>query len=226
MTSPPPYGSVPGQPQGYPSGPTPQQGYPAGGTPPPAYGQQPAYAQQPPYPQPAYGHQPGYPAAGYAAAGYGAPRPAKRPGMVTAAAVLAFIWGGFAIIVGLLSVLASSVISVVNASCDSLNSADPSYPANCPMVSSVGTFLKVVSGGLIIVAILLIWGGVVAVSGKNGQVLVIGAALYLVLAIVSIIARSFGGSAVFGIVAPVLMIIFLLNPASKAWFKSKGAKTF
>ena len=32
----------------------------------------------------------------------------------------------------------------------------------------------------------------------------------------------FGG----GVVAPVLILVFMLNPRSKAWFKAKGGKTF
>ena len=70
----------------------------------------------------------------------------------------------------------------------------------------------------------------VALTGKNGQILVIGAAVYILLDIISIIvaisSSGFGATGVIGIVAPVLIAIFMLNPASKAWFKSKGAKTF
>ena len=167
---------------------------------------------------------------GYPPMGYGAPPVAARPGMVTAAAVLAFVWGGFAIIGGFFIVVASSALSAISASCQSVAGTDAQTAAACADVGGYSSFFKVITAGLIIVAILLIWGGVVALTGKNGQLLVIGAAVYIVLDIVSVIvfltSSGFGFTGVVGIIAPVLIAIFMLNPQSKAWFKSKGAKTF
>ena len=243
MTTPPPYGSTPGQPQGTPGGSSPagwnpnpsspadQQGYGQ-----PQYGQQPGYPQQPGYAPPASGYAPppGYPSApGYPPAGYPGGVPGQpgggRPGMVTAAAVLAFVWGAFAIIAGIVIVAASSVIAAASSTCASLSSDDPDYAAACRAVSSYSGFYKVLTAGLIIIAILLIWGGVVALTGKNAQILVIGAGLYLLLDIVSLIVASSGNrssSGFLGVVAPVLILVFMLNGRSKAWFKSKGARTF
>ena len=239
MTTPPPYGSVPGQADGYPQGPPPQPGYgPQGYAGPPtgaqpAYGAQQTYGQQPDYGQPpAYGQQfPGYPSApGYPPAGYGTPLTARRPGMVTAAAVLAFVWGGFAIIAGLIIVAASSVISSAADYCNS-TTVDSSVAADCNAVTRYSSGFKIITAGLIVVAILLIWGGVVALTGKNAQILVIGAGVYILLEIVALIisatsAGGFAGSGLVGIAAPVLIVIFMLNGTSKAWFRSKGAKTF
>jgi len=233
VTTPPSYGSTPEQPQGYPG--QPASGYPQGGpsgsTPQQAYGQQPDYGQQGGYgQQPAYPAAPGYPSAGYGTPGYGAPATGTRPGMVTAAAVLAFIWGAFAIIGGVIIVAASSVLSAASATCVGISSNDPDTAAACRAVSGYSGFFKIVTAGLIVVAILLIWGGVVALTGKNGQILVIGAAVYILLQIVSIIVsvsnNNFGFSGILGIVAPILILAFMLNPASRAWFRSKGAKTF
>ena len=241
MTTPPPYGSTPGQPQGYPPGqpnpgapgaypstgatPAPGYGQPQYGQQPPAYGQQPAYGQAP-----QYGQQPAYPAApGFPPAGYGAPLVAKRPGMVTAAAVLAFIWGAFAIIGGLVIIAASSVISTASAYCDSLSSSDAAS-VDCNAVTGYNGLFKAIAGVLAVVAVLLIWGGVVALTGKNGQLLVIGAGVFILLEIVELIvsatSSNFYGTGIIGVVAPVLMLVFMLNASSKAWFKSKGAKTF
>ncbi len=72
----------------------------------------------------------------------------------------------------------------------------------------------------------MIWGGVVALNGKNGQILVIACAVYAVLAIISAIASSFGFTSLLGFVIPVLIAVFMLNAQSKAWFKAKGGKTF
>lgn len=231
MTTPPPYGSTPGQPQGYPGQPAPgyPQGSPTGPAPQPAYGQQPGYDQQPAYgQQPAYPQAPGYPPTAYGATGSGEPAPAARPGMVTAAAVLAFIWGAFAIIAGLVIVAASSLVSSAADYCNSLSDANGT--AGCSTVTGYSSFFKVLTAGLVVVAILLIWGGVVALTGKNGQILVIGAGVYLLLDLLSVIVSVSGNNSasngLLGIVAPVLILVFMLNPGSKAWFRSKGAKTF
>lgn len=236
MSTPPPYGSTPGQPQGYPGQPAPgdPQGNQTGPSQQPVYGQQAGYGQQPPYGQqpaygqPAYAQVPGYPPTAYGAPGSGAPAPAARPGMVTAAAVLAFVWGAFAIIGGLVIVAASSIVSSAANYCNSLSDANGT--AGCNTVTGYSSFFKVVTAALILVAILLIWGGVVALTGKNGQILVIGAGVYLLLDLISVIVsvsgNNFASSGLLGIVAPVLILVFMLNSASKAWFKSKGAKTF
>lgn len=202
---------------------------PPNGTPPPAdpyggqqYGQQPypqqPYAQQPP----AYGGPPGYPPPAYGAppAGY-AP---ARPGMVTAAAVLSFVWGGLSIISSLITMAAGSVLSSVSSNCvgsDELGNL-------CSATSGWGGFFIIVSIVLIVAAGLLIWAGVVALNGKNGKIGVIAGGLLIVLQIVSMIASGFAGVgfAVFGVIVPVLIIVFLINPASKAWFKAKGGQTF
>lgn len=241
MTTPPPYGSTPGQPPGYSGGSSPAGstgGSSAGWTPPPG-GDQQGYGQpqygQPQYSQPQYGQQPGYPPPGYPAApgyppvGYpGRPGGTGRPGMVTAAAVLAFVWAAFAIITGLVIVAASSIVSSATDYCNSVS--DSTAVDGCATVIGYSSFFKVLTVGLMIVAILLIWGGVVALTGKNGQILVIGAAVYLLLDVISIFVsisnHNFGSNGVLGVVAPVLMVVFMLNPRSKAWFKAKGAKTF
>ncbi len=227
MSTPPPYGSTPGQPQDHPG--QPASGYPQGnptGPAQPAYGQ-PQYGQQ----QPGYPAASGYPAAQYGTPGYGTPTTGARPGMVTAAAVLAFVFGGFAIIAGIASTfLGSFANSVTSRNCNlnGLEGADTTALRKaCDDANGIGGFAITVGVGLIIVAALLIWGGVMAISGKNQQILVIACAVYIVLGIVNIIALgSFGFSGILGFVAPVLILVFLFNPASKAWFKSKGAKTF
>lgn len=220
MTTPPPYG--------------PQSGYPASQPYPPQ--DQPG-GYQPPQQNQQFQPQPGsYPAGSYGTQAqqgqlpmYGGGQGGQpgRPGMVTAAAVLAFVFGGFAIIGSFLVLVASSLVATAGQLCANNQLNDAQYQSNCNTVAGAGGFLKVVSVGLIIVAILLIWGGVVALSGKNQQILAIGAAVYIVLAIVSIIAGGgVGFTSILGIAAPVLILVFLFNPASRAWFRAKGGKTF
>ena len=221
MTTPPPYGSAPGQPSGYSGQPgQPGQPYPQS-YPGPASAPQPAYGQQPGYP-PA-----GYPAAGGAYPGFGGPAPLARPGMVTAAAILAFVWGGFAVILSIISLFVSGLTSVVSDACTTAQTTDPTYyDAYCRSVGGYSSFFKIISVGLIILAVLLIWGGVTTLSGKNSQILVIACGLYVVLAIVGLIAGGGAFSGIVGIVAPILILVFLFNPASRAWFRAKGGKTF
>lgn len=205
---------------------------PPGGTPTPEFhGQQsgpnPApYGEggYPPAPPPPYG-APGYPAAGYPPAGYPAPGygpsgPA-RPGMVTAAAVLCFVWGGFAIIGALVSMLGGAVVSAVGTACTSLDTTGA-----CTSASGAGTFLILVGIVLIVCAGLLIWGGVVALSGKNAKVSVIACGILVVAEIAMMIASGGAAFAIFGIIVPILIIVLLMNKTSKSWFLAKGGATF
>lgn len=200
---------------------------PAGQYPPPGQYdqsgyQQPGYPPAPQYAAPQYG-APAYPTG---PAGYGAPVGTVRPGMVTAAAVLAFIWGGLGILFGLIGLAFGSILSSAsNAVCNS-SSLDVDTASACNTVSGAGTFLIIVTIGTIIVAGLMIWGGVVALNGKNGQILVIACAVYAALALLSIFASSFGFTSLLGFVIPVLIVVFLLNSQSKTWFKARGGKTF
>jgi hypothetical protein len=220
----------------YPTGGTP--GYNPGGAassyPPPG---QPSY-QQAPYPGPdQYAQQyptanTGYPAPNaygqpaYGQPAYGAPAGSARPGMVTAAAVLAFIWGGLGILFGLLGLVAGSVLtSATNTVCDN-TSLTASSAAACESVSGIGTFLVIITIGLIVVAGLMIWGGVVALSGKNGQILVIACAVYAALALITVFGSGFEFTSLLGFVIPVLILVFMFNGASRAWFRAKGGKTF
>lgn len=217
--------SAPGS---YPAGQYQQPGYQQPGFQQPGY-QQPGYQQpgQYPPPQPAPYPTPGFPPAGaYGQPGYGAPVGSVRPGMVTAAAVLAFIWGGLGILFGLIGIAAGSVLnSASDVVCnDRTISADTA--AACNSVSGWGTFLIVVTICAIVIAGLMIWGGVVALNGKNGQILVIACAAYAVLAIISVIASSFAFTYLLGFVIPILIAVFMLNTQSRAWFRARGGKTF
>lgn len=223
-----PSGPPPGSPQGgYPSGGFQQPGYPSGGFQQPGYPQQP-YQQPPPGQPGGYGQ---YPPPQYAAGypGYGQPAKAGRPGIVTAAAVLAFVWGGLGLLWSVVALFAGSVLSAASSLCESNDGYyyDSSTREACTAVSGVGTFLIVITIGLIVVAALLIAGGVSAINGKNGQILVLACALYAVLAIVGlIVSGAFGVAYLLGVVVPVLIVVFMLNSQSRGWFRSVGGKTF
>lgn len=233
-------------PSGYPGNPNDFYGsagqYPTGGnTPPgspgryPPQGQHPSY-QQAPYPGPdpyaqqypasqPYG-QPAYGQPAYGQPNYGAPGVKPRPGMVTAAAVLAFVWGGLGILFGTIGLFAGSVLnSATSAVCDDA-SLTSTTSAACHAANGVSTLLIIVTLGLIVVAALMIWGGVVALNGKNGQILVIACGVYAALALISVFSFGFEFTSLLGFVIPILILVFMFNADSRAWFRAKGGKTF
>ncbi|MEJ7647816.1 MAG: hypothetical protein WKF57_02030 [Nakamurella sp.] len=161
-------------------------------------GAQQPYAGQQQYgaPQP-YGGQP-----------YGAPASTKRPGVLTAAAVIAFVVGGFSILGGIALLGLSSI----------------GFIASFLVIS--GIVALVLSG-------LLIWGGVTALSGKNSRILVSACGLVILWNIISAILLSaqldtytVSATDFVRIILPVLIIVFCLNPQSKDWVRSRGGSTF
>jgi hypothetical protein len=195
--SPNPYG----QPSAYPQQPPayPQQ--------PPTYPQQQAYPQQPTYgqQQPAqnpYGQQ-GYPAQPYGQmppapqAGFGASAQ-TRPGMVTAAAVLAFVSGGLGLLLGLVGL---------------------------SLLSALSGFFSFIFILILIVSAVEIWGGIQVLNGKDARILTITAAVGILLNLLSLV-NSFQAQSLVSFVVPILIIYFLMNPQAKAWFNAKGAKHF
>ncbi len=76
---------------------------------------------------------------------------------------------------------ASGLVEYASSVCNSVNNNDPQYQADCSTVNGYSGTAKALAIGLVIVAILLIWGGVTALTGRNAQLLVIGCAVYLVV---------------------------------------------
>lgn len=196
---------------------------PPGNTPPGSnpYGSQPPGQPYPgqPYPGQPYPGQPYGAAYGQGPMGPGGP---VRPGVVTAAAVLAFVSGGFAIIGSLIGLAAGSFLGAVSSSCSEIQDE----LGLCESVSSAGGTLIVLSIVYVIVSAVLIWGGVQALSGKNSKILVIVSALSILVALIQLIATAAGFMGIFGMVIPILIIVFLLNANAKAWFQAKGGQTF
>jgi hypothetical protein len=185
--------STPSQPDPYGQSQPPQDpGYPV--QQPGQYGQQPGqYDQQPGYP---VGQPPAYPSGAADAAQVAS----ARPGVVTAAAVLAFVIGGLGI---LLNLLAFNVLSSL----------------------SFGGLLVVLAILTIIADAALIWGGVQLLNGKDGRILVIAAAALVVINLIAII-RYFYTGGLLSLVIPALIIALMLQPATRNWLRSRGAATF
>lgn len=154
-----------------------------------------------------YGQPSGQPTGYGQPSGYGAPPPPsfgggagqRRPGMVTAAAVLAFVSGGLGLIGGLVS------FSIIG------NFGVP------------GFLVVLVILGLLLSAA-LIFGGVQALQGKSFVILLVVAGISILIQLISMITY-FQASSLLSFVFPILIIAFLLNPQSKAWIKARGGAT-
>lgn len=198
-----PYGQQPGQPGGgYPQGgypQTPGQGQPAQGYPQsPPYGQ-PAqgYPQSPPYGQPAQGY-PQSPPTGYPQApAYGnmpsAPPeysqgPHARPGVATAAAVLAFVQAGITAIPG--------VLQLIGAASGNNNDAAGNPPTAVLLLVAIAELAGVA---------LLIVGGVQLLGGKSRAMMVAGCALELAICVYWIIYAASIDSNIAGEAAAEIM---------------------
>ena len=152
-----------------------------------------------PYPQQPppgpYGQQP-YPA--YA----GAPgvAGAGRPGIVTAASVIGFVVGGLTILFGL---LAFGILSSLG----------------------VGGFYTVLIVIALIAGAVMIWGGVQALNGKDGRILVIAAGVGILVNLIEMI-MAFTTTALLSFVLPILIIALIMQPQSRAWIRARGGPTF
>ncbi len=189
----------------------PQYGQPNLGDAPGGYGQ-PAQAgynqpEQPGYGQPAqagynqpeqpgYGQQGAYPSA--PPPGYGAPATQRTPSQVTTAAVLGFVGALFT------------------------------------LLATFGFFvLSGISGVFVLFAILylaitvgLIAGGIMALTGKNGQILLITAVVAAALQVLGIIfvlaqGQSFQVTSLIGLLLTGGIIFLLLQPPSKQFFAAR-----
>lgn len=163
---------------------------------------QPQYGQ-PHYDQPQYGQQAGMQGqpGGYPAApppGYG-PAPQNRPGMVTAAAVIAFISGGLGLLGSLVSFGLIGGLDV---------------PGFLVVLLIIGLLLSVA----------MIFGGVQAMQGKSFVILIAAAGVSILINLISMITY-FQATTLLSFVLPILIVVFLMNPQSKAWIKAKGGQT-
>lgn len=160
-----------------------------------SYPEQPNYGQPPAYGQPSYG-QPAY--------GYGGGPPVPRPGGVTAAAVLGFILGAFAVLGAVLFLVGSTY----------LVGADVG-----------GTGYGAAFGGIIVgfalvlaaIAVILIWGSVLAVTGRSRVLLIVGAAIVTAVGLIGVLGvlgnsgtTNFGDAGAGSAVAPVIGLLMAI----------------
>ena len=187
-----PTGSDPNYPQG--GAPQGQPGWGAPETPAQGYGA----PQQGYNPAPQQGYNPA-PSYSGAPAGYGAAT-GQRPGTVTAAAIIAIVWGALGALIGLLAMAVAFAL----------------FPL-------LGLF--VLLGLLVSVALLV--GGIFALQGKSPKLLLYicyAAIVINVLELIFSIVKSGGSvfSGLLGFIIPGVVIALLWQQQSKQWFASRG----
>jgi hypothetical protein len=178
-----------GAPQGQPGWGAPQQsqgyGAPQGYNAPQAYGNTPQ----------GYGNAPqGYGAPG----GFGAG--GQRPGTVTAAAIIAIVWGSLGALFGLLALSLAFVL---------------------------GAFYGLIILISVALSVVLLVAGIFVLQGKNPKLLLMISYVAIGVSVLSlVIGLAQGGSSAFsgilGILIPGAIVALLLQPQSKQYFASRG----
>ena len=134
--------------------------------------------------------------------------PLLRPRKVTVAAVLAFISGG-------LGVLLSGFVGSVSAKTDlGLTTYDWSLFALSICLCAA-----------------YIWGGIAALAGRSGRILVVAAAGSIVLTVFDFIysianTLPVAANTASAVVLPLIIITRLMHEWTRNWFHNKGGKTF
>lgn len=128
------------------------------------------------------------------------PPPPTRPGVLTAAAVLGFVVGGFSVLGGL-GALGLTTLGFAR------------------------TLFIVIGVVNLFLAVLYIWGGITALGGRNSQILVIACAISIVVNLVSLLQR-FEVRALVPFILPILILALALNRESRQWIRMRGGATF
>jgi len=164
-----------------------------------------------------YGQQPGDFNQGYGGMPPAPPEyssgPVTRPGTVTAAAVLAFVQAGITLICTVIMMIGLGSLSEAEASIGGLD-FDDGMVAGLWIVTLAG----LVGSGL------LIWGGVKAMSGTAGQILIIAAALQILLCIVWLAAFGGGIVAILLVVMPIITLVMSLGAPAKQFEASRRGR--
>ena len=176
-------------------------GYVPGGQVPAGYPAQPGYAAAPVYGAPGYPMYQQVPGYGYPMMPVGP----RRPGSVTAAAVLAFIQGGLALIGGITTLSGASEIY------------------GTFQASELGSELTMLGFAMLLAGGLLIGGGAVVLSRRAG-VLIAGALISLgvsIYLVVRIVGFPFGSTVIWlpimYAVLPIIAMALVAGSDAKAW---------
>ena len=172
-------------------------GYPQQGFPPPGYvGPGFPPGPYPPGTNPFVGYSPG-------------PSGAPKPGVVTAAAVLAFVQAGFLVFGGLISFAGARVVADLSVAVD-------------------GSGLLITLGILALVAAGLLIAGGVSVQRRKPGLLIVGSAVSLGLSLWWLVLLSEGSAAVTTplvfAVLPIISLSLALSAPARSWYRSENGQ--
>jgi len=171
-----------------------------------------------------YGQQPGDFNQGQGQ-GYGAMPPAPpeyssgpvtRPGTVTTAAVLAFVQAGLTLICSVILMIGLGAISGAIDDQETIGTLDVNEGALAGLW--VLTIVGVIGAGL------LIWGGIKALSGTAGLILVIAAGLQILLCIVWLAAFQGGIVSILLVIMPIITLVMSLGGPAKQYEASRSGR--
>lgn len=138
-----------------------------------------------------------------------------RPGMVTAATVLALIWGGLTVISALFSMVGGSLFHITGRAC-----APNDQSGLCAFVGNSGGLLIVIGIALIVAASLVIWGSIAARNGQNAKLLIIASGIQIVIQIVWMIETGSAAFGIVGVIVPIGIIGLISSSTSRTWFQA------
>ncbi|MGB3443231.1 MAG: hypothetical protein WBA97_31215 [Actinophytocola sp.] len=166
-----------------------------------------------------YGQQPGDFNQGYGSMPAAPPEyssgPVTRPGTVTTAAVLSFVQAGLTLICSVILMIGLGALAGAMDD-ESIGGIDVNEGA------LAGLWILSIVG--LIGAGLLIWGGVKALSGTAGQILVIAAALQIVLCVIWLAAFQGGLVAILLAVMPIITLVMSLGGPAKQFEASRKGR--
>jgi hypothetical protein len=127
---------------------------------------------------------------------------ARRPGQVTAAAVIGIVIGGLGTLGGLLLLFA------------------------LPAIFEISAFYGLMSLLSLAAAVMLLVGGIQVLTGKSPRLLLLGGYVNIAVQLIYTIAAVAYGEPWFtgllGFVLPVLIVVFLRQQSARQYFASRG----
>ncbi|GAB3448509.1 hypothetical protein [Actinophytocola sediminis] len=165
------------------------------------------------YPQ-APGYQQGYGGMPAAPEERGGGGPVARPGVTTAAAVLAFVQGGITLITSGILLLGLAAIESYN---NDASAGGVDIQGGLGEAWAV-TIIQLVGVGL------LIWGGVKLMSGTAGHLFTIAAGLQIALCIYWLAREAAPFVPVLLIVMPITALVLALGKANKEYAQSRSGR--
>ena len=142
--------------------------------------------------------------------------PTSRPGTVTTAAVLAFVQAGLTLICSVILMIGLGALAGAMNDSETIGGIDVDEGA------LAGLWILAIVG--LAGAGLLIWGGVKAMSGTAGQILIIAAGLQILLCIIWLAAFQGGIVSIILAVMPIIILVMSLGGPAKQYEASRKGR--